>query len=213
MLPAHPSWHSSSHTRTKVMSLPCWEAGTGRMVFGMPCGRGRVGGSKGELEAQEPMAVLLKRESQTRPCPLGELGGLWQQHWEPAGKSLPPPWRSLERLVLPMIAWTNSCARASSSPLVSCNYCPSVLLERHHLLLLHHQSSPHLPGAALSPESSADRADGAAPEVPRCSLSSITSKAAAPATGPADPPPATGHAGQEMNSQAGLLWAVGAVTP
>ena len=77
-------------------------------------------------------------------------------------------------------AWTNSCERASSSPLVSCNYCPSVLLERDHLLLLHHQSSSYLPGVALSPENMANHADGAPPEVPRCSLRSVRSKAATP---------------------------------
>lgn len=92
---------------------------------------------------------------------------------------------SPERLVLPVIAWTSSCERASSSPLVSCNYHPSALLERDHLLLLHHQSSSLLPGVALSPENAANRADGASPEVPRCSLCSIRSKAAAP---PADAP-------------------------
>lgn len=179
--------------RTEVASLSqtCWEAaGTSSMVVGMPFGQRRAGGSKAKLKAYKPVVFLVKRESQAwgkaegEPVPPWRGGGLWLWHWEPAGKSLHLPSRSLprslERLVLPMIAWTNSCERASSSPLVSCNYCPSVLLERDHLLLLHHQSSSHLPGVALSPENVANRADGASPEVPRCSLCSIRSKAAAP---------------------------------
>lgn len=157
----------------------------------MPFGQCRAGESKAKLKAYKPMVILVKRESQAQCKAEGESVPPWRGGWALAAAlgacrqkpSSPPPHslpRSPERLVLPMIAWTNSCERASSSPLVSCNYCPGVLLERHHLLLLHHQSSSHLPGVALSLENVANCANGPSPEVPRCLLRSIRSKAAAP---------------------------------
>lgn len=156
----------------------------------MSFGQQRAGESKAKLKEYRARFILVMGESQAQCKAEGESVCPWRgggaldaalgacgQKSSSSSRSFPC---SPERLMLPLIAWTNSCERASSFPLVSCNYCPSVLLERDHLLLLHHHSSSHLPGEALSLGDMAHRADGASPEVPHCSLCSIRSKAAAP---------------------------------